>query len=145
MNFLQYHILWSVSVVAEMFVKGRLRVIFLDTLYVYLSSCGVWNIRHCWESVSCQAHSRSNFLAWLFNFLLNTWENDGIRFCRVSTWVWYLMIDFTNPLIAALLCSNWLCCPFCSTWSHGNAGLCTIEQFALDAAQQLMMLPVLPY
>jgi hypothetical protein len=30
---------------------------------------------------------------------------------------------------------------FCSTWSHGNAGLCTIEQLALDAAQQLMMLP----
>jgi hypothetical protein len=143
MNFLQCHLLWSVSVVSEILVKGHLYGIVLNTLYVYLSCCGLWNIRHCWVSVCCQAHSRCNFLAWLFNFLLNM--NDGIQFCRVSTWVWNLMIDFTNPLIAALLRSNCWCCSFCSTWSHGNAGLCTIEQMALDAAQQQMMPPVLPY
>jgi len=55
------------------------------------------------------------------------------------------MIDFTDPLIAALLCSNWWCRMFCSSWSHGNAGLCIIEQMALDAAQKLMMLPILQY
>jgi hypothetical protein len=58
------------------------------------------------EEVSVVKHT-ADVTSWLgCSTSCSTQENEGIQFCWVSTLVWNLMIDFTNPLIAALLYSN---------------------------------------